>query len=175
MENTMKERHGAATFQGNPLTLLGEELQAGGVAPDFQVLDGKMAAVRMSAFKEKIRILVCVPSIDTPVCDAEVRKFNQLATQMGEQVVVLTMSMDLPFALDRWCGATHSHNIYTFSDHRQAEFGKKYGVLIKELRLLSRAVFVVDQQGNLKYAQYIKEITEHPDYESVIREVSQLV
>lgn len=171
----MKARKGAVTFQGTPFTLLGEALKPGMEAPDFQAVDSRMAPTRLSAFRNKIRIIASVPSLDTAVCDAEARRFNKAAAELGENVVILTVSMDLPFALDRWCGASHAHDIYTLSDHHHAEFGKQYGVLIKELRLLSRAVFVVDPKGVLRYVDYIKEMTEQPNYQEVIEAVRTIV
>jgi thioredoxin-dependent peroxiredoxin len=163
----MQDRGGIVTMRNNPLTLTGNEVRIGEAAPEFSALDNNLAPVRLSAYRGKICVLSSVPSLDTPVCDMETRKFNEEAVTLGEKVQILTISMDLPFAQKRWCGAAGIHNLQTLSDHRDAEFGIKYGVLIKELRLLSRAVFIVDQQGILRYGQLVKEISNEPAYNEV--------
>jgi len=170
----MDERAGATTFKGNPLTLIGPELKAGDKAPDFTALDNALNPVTLAAAKGKVAILVTVPSLDTPVCDLETRRFNQEAASLGDGVAVLTVSMDLPFAQARWCGAAGIENVKTLSDHRDASFGTAYGVLIKELRLLARAVFVVDREGTIRYVQLVKEMTHEPDYEAVLAAVEKL-
>jgi thiol peroxidase len=171
----MKERQGVVTFQGNPLTLVGDEARLGAPAPDFQVIDNGMAPVGLSAFRGKVCILLTVPSLDTPVCDMETRRFNDEAAKLGPQVEILTISMDLPFAQKRWCGAAGVTRVRTLSDHRDASFGVNYGVLIKELRLLARALFVVDRDGILRYSQVVNEMTREPDYEAVLAAVKKLV
>lgn len=170
----MNERAGATTFKGNPLTLVGPELKVGDKAPDFTALDHALSPVTLAAAKGKVAILVSVPSLDTAVCDLETRRFNKEAASLGSGVVVLTISMDLPFAQARWCGAAGIQNVKTLSDHRDASFGTAYGVLIKELRLLARAVFVVDREGVLRYVQLVKEMTHEPDYEAVLAAVEKL-
>jgi len=171
----MTERPGAVTFQGNPLTLLGKEVKAGEKAPEFQVLDNGLSPVNLAKYQGKVVILSAVPSLDTPVCDLETRRFNEEAAKLGQDVVVLTISMDLPFAQARWCGAAGVKHVTTLSDHKEASFGQAYGVLIKELRLLSRAVFVVDRKGILRYAELVKEITHEPDYDSALKAVKACV
>jgi len=171
----MEERKGLVTFMGNPLTLVGPSLKAGDKAPDFSVLDNNLNPVRLSSYKGKVCILSSVPSLDTPVCDLETRRFNQEAATLGPDVVVLTLSMDLPFAQKRWCGAAGVDKVITLSDHREASFGTAYGVLIKELRLLARCVFVVDQGGIIRYIQLVKEIAQEPDYAAVLDAVKKLV
>ncbi|MFH1480769.1 MAG: thiol peroxidase, partial [Pseudomonadota bacterium] len=138
----MEERSGIIAMKGNPLTLMGNELKIGDSAPDAEVLSNDLSPVKLSSFKGKISIISSVPSLDTPVCDMETRRFNEEAGKLGDSVVILTISMDLPFAQKRWCGAAGVEKVVTLSDHRDAAFGKAYGVLIKELRLLARAVFV---------------------------------
>jgi thiol peroxidase len=170
----MKERSGIATIEGKPLTLVGEEVKLGNKAPDFTVLDNDLSPVSFSTYRGKVCIISSVPSLDTPVCDAETRRFNQEAGRLGSDVVILTISMDLPFAQKRWCGAAGVDKVQTLSDHREASFGTAYGVLIKELRLLARAIFVVDQEGSIRYIQLVKEITKEPDYEAVLNAVSKL-
>ena len=166
----MEERSGVVTMKGNPLTLLGGEIKVGDMAPDFVVVDNDLQPVRFSSYSGKIVVISAVPSLDTPVCDMETRRFNDEA---GD-VVILTISMDLPFAQKRWCGAAGVDRVITLSDYRDAEFGKAYGALIKELRLLARMVFVVDQSGVVRYVQTVKELTQEPDYEAVLAAVRAL-
>jgi thiol peroxidase len=167
----MGERSGEVTMKGNPLTLVGPALKVGDKAPDFVVLNNDLSPVTLSAYDGKVRIISSVPSLDTPVCDMETRRFNQEAGNLGPDVVVLTLSMDLPFAQKRWCGAAGVDKVITLSDHRDATFGSTYGVLIKELRLLARSVFVVDKKGVIRYIQHVKELTQEPDYEAVLKAV----
>jgi thiol peroxidase len=171
----MAERNGAVTMRGNPLTLVGRELNIGGAAPDVEVLDNDLTPVKLSNYKGKVCIVSTVPSLDTPVCDMETRRFNQEAANLGDDIVILTISTDLPFAQKRWCGAAGVEKVVTLSDHRDAAFGNAYGVLIKELRLLARAVFVVDKEGVVRYVQLVKEIAEEPDYDAVIAAAKELV
>ena len=170
----MKERTGIVTMKGNPLTLVGNEVKVGNEAPDFEVLSNDLSPVKFSSFRGKVCIVSSVPSLDTPVCDMETRRFNEEAQRLSSDVVVLTISMDLPLAQKRWCGAAGVTRVQTLSDHRDASFGTSYGVLIKELRLLARAVFVVDRNGIVQYVQLVKEITEEPDYKAVLTAVSKL-
>jgi len=163
----MQERIGKVTMRGNPLTLIGNEVKVGEAAPDFMVLDNNLTPVKLSAYRPKLCILSSVPSLDTPVCDIETRKFNEEASKLGENVQILTISMDLPFAQKRWCGSAGVNKIQTLSDHREAQFGIAYGVLIKELRLLARAFFLVDQKGILQYVQLVKEIANEPNYDEI--------
>lgn len=163
-----KERKGIVTVKGAPVTLVGEEVKVGDRAPDFTVVDNDLNEVRFSSFAGKVVILASVPSLDTPVCDMETRRFNQEAAALGEDVVILTISMDLPFAQKRWCGAAGVTAVKTLSDHREASFGLAYGVLIKELRLLARAIFVVGRDGVVRYVQIVPELSQEPDYEPVL-------
>ena len=170
----MKERTGMITMKGNPLTLMGDEVKVGEMAPDFVVLDNNLSPVKFSSFRGKTCILSSVPSLDTPVCDMETRKFNEEAGRLGPDVAILTVSMDLPFAQKRWCAAAGVDKVQTLSDHRDASFGTSYGVLIKELRLLARAVFLVDRKGILQYIQLVKEATKEPDYEAALNTLRKL-
>ena len=162
-------------MRGNPLTLVGNELKVGDAAPDIEVLSNDLTPVKLSSYRGKVCIVSTVPSLDTPVCDMETRRFNQEAADLGDDMVILTISMDLPFAQKRWCGAAGVDKVVTLSDHREAAFGDAYGVLIKELRLLARAVFVVDKEGVIRYVQLVKEIAEEPDYDAVIAAAKELM
>ena len=170
----MEERKGIITMKGQPLTLLGKEVKVGEPAPDFEALNNDLSPVKLSSFRGKVCIISSVPSLDTPVCDTMTRRFNQEAVNLGDDVVVLTISMDLPFAQTRWCGAADVKNVQTLSDHRDASFGNAFGVLIKELRLLARAIFVVDEEGIVRYVQIVNELTNEPDYEAVLQAVKDV-
>ena len=163
------------TIHGNPLTLVGSELKVGDPAPDFELLDNDLSPVKLSSFRGKVLIISSVPSLDTPVCDMETRRFNEEAGRLGEDVRILTISMDLPFAQKRWCGNAGVDRVITLSDHRQASFGTSYGVLIKELRLLTRAIFILDREHMIRYIQMVKEITNEPDYDAVLEAVQKLM
>ena len=156
------------TMKGNPLTLVGNPVKVGDSAPDFEVLANDLSPVKLSSFRGKICLISSVPSLDTDVCDIQTRKFNEQAGALADKVVVLTISMDLPFAQQRWCGAASVENLHTLSDHRKAEFGKAFGVLIDELRLLARAVFIVDAKGTIRYIQIVDELTHEPNYDEAI-------
>lgn len=171
----MEERTGVITIHGDPLTLVGKEVKVGEKAPDFAVLDNELSPVEFSSFQGKVCVISVVPSLDTPVCDIQTRRFNEEASKLGSDVVILTISMDLPFAQKRWCGAAGVDKVTTLSDHRDASFGTSYGVLIKELRLLARAVFVVDRDGVVRYVQLVDEVTNEPDYKSALDAVNKLV
>jgi len=171
----MEERSGAVTMRGNPLTLLGKELNVGDSAPDIELLNNDLTPVKLSSYRGQVCIVSTVPSLDTPVCDMETRRFNEEAANLGSDVAILTISTDLPFAQKRWCGAAGVDKVVTLSDHRDVAFGEAYGVLIKELRLLARAVFVVDKEGVIRYIQLVKEVAEQPDYDAVIAAVKELV
>jgi len=164
------------TMQGRPMTLAGEEMKVGMTAPDFKVTDNDMLPMKFSrTYKGRIAIISAVPSLDTPVCDLETRRFNKEAEALGPEVSVITISMDLPFAQKRWCGAAGVKAVRTFSDYQKADFGKSYGVLIKDLRLLARAVFIVDKDGIIKYAQIVPEVSKEPDYEEILHAVRAMV
>ena len=156
------------TMKGNPLALAGNPVKVGDSAPDFEVLANDLSPVKLSSFAGKVCLISSVPSLDTSVCDIQTKTFNEKAKALSDNVVVLTISMDLPFAQQRWCGAAGVENVQTLSDHRKAEFGKAFGVLIDELRLLARAIFIVDAEGKIKYIQIVDELTHEPDYEEAI-------
>jgi len=164
----MEERTGITAFMGNPVTLLGPSLKAGEKAPDFLVVDNALSPVSLGDFRGKIKIISAVPSLDTPVCDMETRRFNQEAAELPENIVVLTVSLDLPFAQKRWCGAAGIDRVKTLSDYQERSFALAYGVLIKELKLLSRSIFVIDGADTIRYIQHVPEITAEPDYTAVI-------
>jgi len=155
------------TFAGNPVTLLGNQLKVGEKAPNFTVLTNDLSEVTLNDSKGYVRLISVVPSIDTGVCDAQTRRFNEEAAKL-DNVKVLTVSVDLPFAQKRWCGSNGIENVQTLSDHRDLSFGEAFGVAIKELRLLARSVFVVDSNDLVTYVQYVDEVTEHPNYEAAI-------
>lgn len=175
-EREMAERTGAVTMKGNPMTLVGSEVKVGQKAPDAELVANDLATVKLSALcRGKVCIITSVPSLDTPVCDTETRRFNEEAGKIGEGITVLTISMDLPFAQGRWCGAAGVKNVQTLSDHRTADFGKAYGVLIKDLRLLARAVFVVDKEGIIRYIELVREVASEPDYGAALSAAKKLM
>jgi thioredoxin-dependent peroxiredoxin len=162
------ERAAAFTIAGIQATLVGPELKAGDKAPAFTAVANNLKAVSSQEYAGKVLIISSVPSLDTGVCDAQTRRFNQEAAGLGPNVAILTISMDLPFAQKRWCGAAGIDQVVTLSDHREASFSTAFGTLVKELRLCSRAVFVVDSQGTVVHAEYVKAAGEHPNYEAAL-------
>lgn len=168
------ERKGIVTAQGNPVTLIGPEIKAGDRAPAFVVLDKDLKETRLGDFAGKIKVLSVTPSLDTPVCDMQARRFNKEAADLPGTVVVLNISMDLPFAIGRFCATAGIDRVKAFSDHRDASFGKAYGVLIKELRLLARSIFVIDGADKVSYVEIVPEITHHPDYDKALEAVRKL-
>ncbi len=162
------------TMHGNPLNLIGNIPEIGQKAPDFTVFDNTLALKHFSDYYGKTLVISAVPSLDTPVCDMETRKFNEMAANLGDNVQVLTISMDLPFAQARWCGAAGIERVQTLSDYAQASFGENYGILIENLRLLARAVFIIDKNGILQYVQLVPEVSQEPDYDAVLNAVKQL-
>jgi len=164
------------TMQGRPMTLAGDEIKVGMPAPDFKVTDNDMLPMKFSrTYGGKVAVISVVPSLDTSVCDLQTRRFNKEAEALGPDVGVLTISMDLPFAQRRWCGAAGVKAVRTFSDYQKADFGKAWGVLMKDLRLLARAVFIVDKDGVVKYAQLVPEVTKEPNYEEALTALKALV
>ena len=163
-----QERKGAVTFKGNPMTLIGPEVKAGQQAPDFQVLGGDLSTVTLQSFKGKTKLISVVPSLDTPVCDQQTRRFNEEAGKLPSDVVVLTISMDLPFAQKRFCSTAGIDKVKTLSDHRDASFGQAYGTLIKELKLLTRSIFIIGPDDKVQYVEYVKEVTNHPNYDTAL-------
>ena len=161
------ERPGATTLRGNPLTVLGPALKAGDKAPDFKAVDDSLKAVDLAGTGNGVRIFSVVPSLDTPVCDAQTKRFNEEAGKLPD-VKIYTFSMDLPFAQKRWCGAFGVDHVKMVSDHRDGSFGQAYGTLIKDLRILSRAIFVVDNSNVVRYVEYVKEVGDFPNYEAAL-------
>jgi thiol peroxidase len=170
-----QERTGVATIKGNPLTLIGNEVKVGDTAPDFKVNKDLMTQVSLADYAGKVKLISVVPSLDTGVCDAQTRRFNEEAATLGDNVVILTISVDLPFAQSRWCGAAGIDRVITLSDYKDTSFGQAYGVLIKELRLLMRSIFVVDANNKVQYVEYLGEMTAHPNYENAIAAVKNLI
>ena len=162
------ERKNIVTMKGGPLTLLGDEISIGMKAPEFNVLTNDLKEKHLSDFKSKIKLIASVPSLDTPICDLQIKRFNEEATSLSNDIVVIFISADLPFAQKRFCQAYDIKKVKTLSDHKDMSFAQAYGVLIKELRLLSRAVFVVDKTDIVKYVEYVKELTSQPDYENAL-------
>ncbi|MCS7460147.1 thiol peroxidase [Paenibacillus doosanensis] len=170
-----QERTGVATFKNNPITLVGPEVKVGDKAPDFTVNKNLLEQASLADYAGKIKLISVVPSLDTGVCDAQTRRFNEEAAKLGDNVVVLTISVDLPFAQSRWCGAAGIDKVVTLSDYKSKSFGQAYGVLIQELQLLMRSIFVIDANDTVQYVQYLGEMTEHPNYEAAVEAVKKLV
>ncbi|GIW46570.1 MAG: putative thiol peroxidase [Deltaproteobacteria bacterium] len=170
-----QERPGAVTMRGNPVTLIGPELKVGDKAPNFTVFEAIGSPVTLDDFKGKIKVFNVIVSVDTPVCDAQTKRFNEEASKLPSDVEIITVSMDLPFALKRYCSAAGIDRVKTVSDYRDASFGQAYGVLIKEHRLLARAIFVVDRDDTIRHVEYVKEITEHPNYDKALEVLKELV
>lgn len=171
----MQERTGVATLKGNPITLLGPELKPGDKAPDFVLNKDLLTEVSLDDFEGKVKLISVVPSLDTSVCDMQTRRFNQEAASLGKDVVILTVSVDLPFAQARWCGAAGVDRVITLSDYKNRSFGLAYGVLIKELQLDMRSIFVLDKDNKLVYVEYVREMSSHPDYEKAISAVKSIL
>ena len=170
----MQERQ-VTKMGGNVITLVGPELQAGDIAPDFTVLNNDLLPKSLEDYQGKLKLISVVPSLDTGVCDTQTRKFNEAAADFSPDIEVLTISMDLPFAQKRWCGAAGIDRVETLSDHRFAAFGENYGVLIKELRLLNRSIFVIDRSDIIQYIEIVSENHNHPDYEAALEAVNGLL
>jgi len=169
---TIMDRAGATTMRGNPLTLVGPELKAGEKAPDFSVVDSSLKPVHLKDTSGKTRIFSVLPSLDTPVCDAQTKRFNEEAGKLKD-VDFYTVSMDLPFAQKRFCNSFALDNVKMLSDHKDGSFGSSYGTLIKELRILSRAIFVVGPDDRLKYVEYVPEVADHPNYDAALAALSE--
>lgn len=174
--NTNQEIKRTVTLKGRELTLVGDELKVGQKAPDFKVISNDMTPMKFyRTYKGRIVLISSVPSLDTPVCDIETRRFNSEAQKLSSDIDIITISMDLPFAQKRWCGANGVERVKTYSDYLKADFGKSYGVLIKELRLLARCIFIVDREGTIRYIQLVKEISNEPNYEEAINTLKTIV
>ena len=163
------------TMGGKPLELSESMVKVGDRAPDFTALDNSLGEFKLSSTRGKVRVLSAVTSLDTSICDIETRRFNEEAAKLGEQVQILTISMDLPFAQKRWCAAAGIEQVKTLSDHKDAAFGLAYGMLIPSIRLLARAIFVVDEDDVIRYMQVVPEIAQEPDYEAVLLAVKELI
>lgn len=170
----MIERSGLITFKEPPLTLLGNEVKVGDKSPAFTVLANDLSEVTLSNFAGKKKLISVVPSLDTPVCELQTKRFNDAATKLSTDIVVLTISMDLPFAQHRFCDSYKIDRVRVLSDHREASFGLAYGVLIKELRLLARSIFVLDKEDTVQYIELVKEVTTHPDYDKALAVLKQI-
>jgi thioredoxin-dependent peroxiredoxin len=168
------DRTGVITMKGRPLTLSGADVKVGDKAPDFTVLDGNLSEIHLKDFKGKIKLISVTPSLDTPVCDLQLRRFNQEAALLPYDVEILNISMDLPFAISRFCTVAEIAKIRALSDHRDASFGNAYGVLIKELRLLARSIFIVDKDSIVKYREIVAEQSSHPDYDKALDALRRL-
>ena len=154
-------------MRGNPLTLIGPALEAGQKAPDFKLVDNSLKDVTLADTGSQVRIISVVPSLDTPVCDAQTKRFNEEAAKLPG-VSIISISMDLPFAQKRWCGAFGVDKIKMLSDHRDGNFGSSYGTLIKDLRIESRAIFVLDKSNVIRHVEYVKEVADHPNYDTAL-------
>lgn len=169
------ERFGAVTFKEEPLTVVGRPLQLEDDAPDFTLTKTDWRRVGRVDYADKINLISVVPSLDTGICDAQTRRFNEEAVNLGENVVILTVSTDLPYAQRRWCGAAGVERVETLSDHHDMNFGDAYGTHIKEMRIEQRAIFVVDMRGKVAYVEYVPEIAQHPNYEAALTAVRRLL
>ena len=169
------ERKGIVTVKGNPVTLIGSEVKVGDKAADFIVLDGALKEIKLSDFAGKIKVISVSASLDTPVCDMQARRFNQESTQLPRDVVILNITMDLPFAISRFCTTAGIDKVQAYSDHRDASFGNAYGVLIKELRLLARSIFIIDKNDVIQYIEIVPELTSHPDYDKALGALKRLL
>lgn len=170
-----QERPSAVTLKGNPLTLIGPEVKVGDKAPDFSSLEGLGNTVSLQTFDGKIKLFNVVLSVDTPVCDMQTKRFSSEASNLPEDVEILTVSMDLPFTQSRFCGDAGIDNLRNISDYRDASFGESYGVLIKEHRLLARSIFVVDKDDVVRHVEYVSEVAQEPDYEAALEVVKSLI
>ncbi len=174
MAAAFTERSGVITFKGNGVTLMGDELKVGKHAPDFVATAVDMSQKKLTEYRGKVVILSTVPSLDTPVCDIQTKRFNKEVGEMGSEVVCLTLSMDLPFAQRRWCGAAGATNVTTLSDYKDHMAGKALGLRIKELGLIARAVIVIDKKGVVAHVDVVKEVTKEPDYDAAIAKAKEL-
>ena len=171
----VEKRTGIVTFKQNPVTLLGPDIVVGSQAPDFKVVDNALQPVTRDTAKGKVQLITVVPSIDTGVCDTMTRKFNQDAAVLPDDVAIYTISMDLPFAQKRWCGAAGIERVQMLSDYQERSFGQNYGLLIDELKLLARAVYIIDTDGKVAYREIVPEVTDEPDYAAALNAVKALL
>ena len=171
----MEKRTGVVTFAGNPIALLGKEVKVGDKAPAFTLLDNELGEKTLADYAGKVKVISVVPSLDTGVCDAQTRWFNQNVSKLGENVVVLTVSVDLPFAQKRWCGAAGIDQVETLSDHRDLSFGENYGFILEGLRLLSRGIVVIDKDDVVRYVEYVPEVTSAVNFDAAEAATKELV
>ncbi len=170
-----KETLGGVTLKGNPLTTIGERVKVGDKAPDFKLVANDLSTVTLADSAGKVRLISVVPSLDTPVCDAQTRRFNEEAAKFGDAVAIITVSAEHPFNQKRWCGAAGIDKVQVVSDHMDMNFGDAYGTHVKELRLEQRSIFVIDRDGVIRYVEYVPEITQHPDYDAAIAAVKAVL
>jgi thioredoxin-dependent peroxiredoxin len=175
MSTATIENKSVITFKGNAMTLVGKQVSVGQKAPDFNLTGNDLSAVSLKSSAGKVRIVSVIPSIDTPVCDLQTKRFNDEAGKLGAKVAVLTVSMDLPFAQKRWCGAAGATSVQLLSDYKDHSFGIAYGARIKELGLLTRAVFVIDSNDTLQHVEYVSEVTSHPNYDAALAVAKKLI
>ncbi len=168
------EHPGGVTLKGNPLTIIGDKLTTGVKAPDFKLVANDLSTVTLADSAGKVRLISVVPSLDTPVCDAQTRRFNQEAAKFGDNVVILTVSAEHPFNQKRWCGAAGIDKVQVVSDHMDMNFGESYGTHVKELRLEQRSIFVIDANNIIRYIEYVPEITQHPNYEAALAALKEI-
>ncbi len=171
----MKERVGAVILRDKQLTVLGDQLEVGQAAPEFTLTANDWSEVTLADSAGKVRLISVVPSLETSVCDMQTRRFNEEAAGLSEDVVVLTVSADLPYTQRRWCGAAGVERVQTLSDHHDMNFGNAYGTHIKEMRLEQRSVFVVDRDGKVVYVQYLEQFGQQPDYDAALAAVRTAV
>jgi len=168
------DRKGSVTIHGDPLTLTGKEMRVGDKAPDFTVLNGELKETGLKDFAGKVKVISVTPSLDTPVCDLQARMFNSEAAKLPADVAVLNISMDLPFAITRFCSSAGIDKVNALSDHRDASFGNGYGVLIRELRLLARSIFIIDKDDVIRYIEIVPELSNEPDYKRALEELKKI-
>ena len=171
----MEKRTGVVTFAGNPIALMGKEVKVGDKAPAFTLLDNGLGEKTLADYAGKVKVISVVPSLDTGVCDAQTRWFNQNVSKLGDNVVVLTVSVDLPFAQKRWCGAAGIDQVETLSDHRDLSFGENYGFILEGLRLLSRGIVVIDKDDVVRYVEYVPEVTSAVNFDAAEAATKALV
>lgn len=162
------------TVNGNPLTLAGNELKVGDKAPNFVLMNNNMKEVTLEHYAGKVLVIATLPSLDTPTCDMEVKRFNNEAIKMSDDIQILAISMDLPFAQKRWCANAGVDRVHTLSDYKTGQFSIDYGLLIEEMQLSARAVFILDKNHNINYIQFVSDISKEPDYEEVLRALKEI-
>lgn len=162
-------------MNGKPVTLVGNNVKEGDKAPDFTVVDQNLQPKSLKDYTGKVKLISVTPSLDTPVCDMQARRFNEEAAKLGENVAVLNISVDLPFAIKRFCNAAGIDKVETLSDYKDVSFGENYGVLIKELRLLARSVFIIDDKDVIRYIEIVPEVTNHPNYDKVLSKLEKIL